>query len=107
LALCERLAARERLREAVDRRERRAEVVAREGDEPCKALGDHRSYGSYPMTTARGDSTLDLQAAVPEVKLGLQRVGVTNVAKAIRIEHAGREQTFPAHISSVLAPAPP
>ena len=54
------------------------------------------------MTTARGDSTLDLQAAVPEVKLGLQRVGVTNVAKAIRIEHAGREKTFAAEISCVV-----
>jgi GTP cyclohydrolase IV len=54
------------------------------------------------MTTARGDSTLDLQAAVPEVQLGLQRVGVTNVAKAIRIEHAGREKTFAAEISCVV-----
>jgi GTP cyclohydrolase I/GTP cyclohydrolase-4 len=54
------------------------------------------------MTATRGDSTLDLQAAVPEVQLGLQRVGVTNVAKAIRIEHAGREKTFAAEISCVV-----
>jgi len=54
------------------------------------------------MTATRGDSTLDLQAAVPEVQLGLQRVGVTNVAKAIRIEHAGHEQTFAAEISCVV-----
>jgi GTP cyclohydrolase I/GTP cyclohydrolase-4 len=54
------------------------------------------------MTATRGDSTLDLQAAVPEVQLGLQRVGVTNVAKAIRIEHAGREKTFAAAISCVV-----
>jgi len=54
------------------------------------------------MATTRGDSTLDLQAAVPEVQLGLQRVGVTNVAKAIRIEHAGREKTFAAEISCVV-----
>jgi GTP cyclohydrolase-4 len=54
------------------------------------------------MTTTRGDSTVDLQAAVPEVQLGLQRVGVTNVAKAIRIEHAGREKTFAAEISCVV-----
>jgi GTP cyclohydrolase IV len=39
---------------------------------------------------------------VPEVQLGLQRVGVTNVAKAIRIEHAGREKTFAAEISCVV-----
>jgi GTP cyclohydrolase I/GTP cyclohydrolase-4 len=54
------------------------------------------------MTATRGDSTLDLQAAVPEVQLGLQRVGVTNVAKAIRIEHAGHEKTFAAEISCVV-----
>jgi GTP cyclohydrolase I/GTP cyclohydrolase-4 len=54
------------------------------------------------MTAARGDSTLDLQAAVPEVQLGLQRVGVTNVAKAIRIEHHGHEKTFAAEISCVV-----
>jgi len=54
------------------------------------------------MTASRGDSTLDLQAAVPEVQLGLQRVGVTNVAKAIRIEHGGHEKTFAAEISCVV-----
>jgi GTP cyclohydrolase IV len=54
------------------------------------------------MTGTRGDSTLDLQAAVPEVQLGLQRVGVTNVAKAIRIEHGGHEKTFAAEISCVV-----
>jgi GTP cyclohydrolase I/GTP cyclohydrolase-4 len=54
------------------------------------------------MTETRGESTLDLQASVPEVQLGLQRVGVTKVAKAIRIEHAGREQTFAAEIACVV-----
>ena len=54
------------------------------------------------MTATRGDSTLDLQASVPEVRLGLQRVGVTKVAKAIRIEHAGREQTFAAEIACTV-----
>src|SRR5262249_51130979 len=102
LALAERGAARQCLREAVDRRERRREGVAGEGDEPCEALGDHRGYGSYPMTATRGDSPLDLQAAVPEVQLGLQRVGLTNVAKAIRIEHAGEEKAFAAEISCVV-----
>src|SRR5439155_1077769 len=38
------------------------------------------------MRAARGDSTFDLQASVPEVQLGLQRVGVNKVAKAIPIE---------------------
>jgi GTP cyclohydrolase I/GTP cyclohydrolase-4 len=54
------------------------------------------------MATTRGESTVDLQAAVPEVQLGLQRVGVANVAKAIRIEHAGRRQTFAAEISCTV-----
>jgi len=54
------------------------------------------------MTGTRGDSTLDVQAAVPEIQLGLQRVGVTNVAKVIRIEHAGHEQTFAAAISCTV-----
>jgi GTP cyclohydrolase IV len=54
------------------------------------------------MTTPRGDSIVDLQASVPEVQLGLRRVGVTKVAKAIRIEHAGREQTFAAEIACTV-----
>jgi GTP cyclohydrolase I/GTP cyclohydrolase-4 len=54
------------------------------------------------MATTRGEPTVDLQAAVPEVQLGLQRVGVANVAKAIRIEHAGRRQTFAAEISCTV-----
>jgi len=39
---------------------------------------------------------------VPDVQLGLQRVGVTGVAKAIRIEHAGHEKTFAAEISCTV-----
>ena len=54
------------------------------------------------MTATRRDSTIDLQASVPEVQLGLQRVGVAKVAKAIRIEHAGREQTFAAEIACAV-----
>ncbi len=54
------------------------------------------------MTAIRRDSTIDLQASVPEVQLGLQRVGVAKVAKAIRIEHAGREQTFAAEIACTV-----
>jgi GTP cyclohydrolase I/GTP cyclohydrolase-4 len=54
------------------------------------------------MAAGRAESTLDLQAAVPEVQLGLQRVGVSNVAKVIRIAHGGREQTFAAEISCTV-----
>jgi GTP cyclohydrolase I/GTP cyclohydrolase-4 len=54
------------------------------------------------MPAERANPTVDLQASVPEVQLGLERVGVTGVAKAIRIEHAGREQTFAATISCTV-----
>ena len=54
------------------------------------------------MERNRGETILDLQASVPEVQLGLQRVGVTNVAKVIRIEHEGRRQSFSAEISCTV-----
>jgi GTP cyclohydrolase-4 len=54
------------------------------------------------MATHQGDLTVDVQSSVPEVRLGLQRVGVTGVSKAIRIEHAGRKQTFAASISCTV-----
>jgi len=54
------------------------------------------------MATHRSDPTVDEQSSVPEVQLGLQRVGVTGVAKAIRIERARREQTFAANIACTV-----
>lgn len=54
------------------------------------------------MTRTRDEIAGDLQASVPEIQLGLARVGVTNVSKAIRIRHAGREQTFAADISCTV-----
>ncbi|HWB22892.1 MAG TPA: GTP cyclohydrolase MptA [Gaiellaceae bacterium] len=54
------------------------------------------------MTRIRDELAGDLQASVPEIQLGLARVGVTNVSKAIRIRHAGREQTFAADISCTV-----
>jgi GTP cyclohydrolase IV len=44
----------------------------------------------------------DLQASVPEVQLGLSRVGVTGVQKAIKIRHERREKTFAAEISCTV-----
>ncbi len=44
----------------------------------------------------------DLQAAAPDVPLGLSRAGVTGVQKAIRIEHEGRQKTFAAEISCTV-----
>ncbi|HZO96100.1 MAG TPA: GTP cyclohydrolase MptA [Gaiellaceae bacterium] len=54
------------------------------------------------MATTRRATTADLQASTPEVQLGLDRVGVTGVSKAIRIEHAGRRQTFAATVSCTV-----
>src|SRR2546423_1745591 len=44
----------------------------------------------------------DLQASLPEVRIGLTRAGVTGVQKAIRIRHDGREKTFAAEISCTV-----
>ncbi len=54
------------------------------------------------MAGIRTDLTLDLQASLPEVKLGLTRAGVTGVQKAIRIRHEGHEKTFSAEISCTV-----
>jgi GTP cyclohydrolase I/GTP cyclohydrolase-4 len=54
------------------------------------------------MDASRAGSIADLQASAAEVQLGLQRVGVTGVAKVIRIEHAGSEKTFAATISCTV-----
>jgi len=56
----------------------------------------------YPMTGTRNDLTLDTQASIPDVQLGLTRAGVTGVQKAIRIRHDGREKTFAAEISCTV-----
>ena len=54
------------------------------------------------MAKAQGTRTADLQASPPDVRLGLTRVGVTGVQKAIRIRHEGREKTFAALISCTV-----
>jgi GTP cyclohydrolase IV len=40
----------------------------------------------------------DLQASPPEVRLGLSRVGVTGVQKAVRMQHAGQDALVSAEI---------
>jgi GTP cyclohydrolase I/GTP cyclohydrolase-4 len=40
----------------------------------------------------------DLQASAPDVRLGLSRVGVTGVEKAVRMRHAGQEALVSAEI---------
>ena len=54
------------------------------------------------MAGTRNDLTLDTQASIPDVQLGLTRAGVTGVQKAIRIRHDGREKTFAAEISCTV-----
>ena len=54
------------------------------------------------MGDVRDELTVDLQASVPDVRLGLTRAGVTGVQKAIRIRHEGREKTFAAEISCTV-----
>ena len=46
--------------------------------------------------------TDDLQASSPEVRIGLSRVGVTGVSKAIRLSHAGAEKLISAEIECTV-----
>jgi GTP cyclohydrolase-4 len=54
------------------------------------------------MSRYPNDLVGDLQASLPEVRIGLTRAGVTGVQKAIRIQHGGREKTFAAEISCTV-----
>lgn len=54
------------------------------------------------MGDVRDEVTVDLQASLPDVRLGLTRAGVTGVQKAIRIRHEGHEKTFSAEISCTV-----
>src|ERR671937_98028 len=46
--------------------------------------------------------TDDLQASSPDVRIGLSRVGVTGVSKAIRLSHRGREKLISARIECTV-----
>src|SRR5256885_3043862 len=46
--------------------------------------------------------TDDLQASPPEVQIGLSRVGVTGVRKAIRLSYAGTEKLVSADIECTV-----
>jgi GTP cyclohydrolase IV len=46
--------------------------------------------------------TPDLQASPPEVRIGLSRVGVTGVSKAIRLSHGGKEKLIAAEIDCTV-----
>jgi GTP cyclohydrolase IV len=54
------------------------------------------------MAEPRNLITDDLQASAPEVRIGLSRVGVTGVSKAIRLSHAGEEKLIAAEIDCTV-----
>jgi GTP cyclohydrolase I/GTP cyclohydrolase-4 len=54
------------------------------------------------MAEPRNLLTDDLQASAPEVRIGLSRVGVTGVSKAIRLAHAGTEKLIAAEIDCTV-----
>jgi GTP cyclohydrolase IV len=54
------------------------------------------------MAEPRNLLTDDLQASAPEVRIGLSRVGVTSVSKAIRLSHAGSEKLIAAEIDCTV-----
>jgi GTP cyclohydrolase I/GTP cyclohydrolase-4 len=54
------------------------------------------------MGQTPNDLVGDLQASLPDVRIGLTRAGVTGVQKAIRIRHDGHEKTFAAQISCTV-----
>ena len=54
------------------------------------------------MAEPRNLLTDDLQASAPEVRIGLSRVGVTGVSKAIRLSHAGTEKLIAAEIDCTV-----
>jgi GTP cyclohydrolase IV len=92
----------ERTREPVDGGERRQDVVASDRDELGEwAVGGHW-LGCYVLGVERRltgtTGTVDLQASVPDVQLGLSRAGVTGVQKAVRMQHRGRDALVSAEI---------
>ena len=89
--------------EAGNGRERRPQVVTRERDEAGEAVVGH---GNGTISGLMDDLTRlldhDLQASLPEVRLGLSRAGVTGVGKAIRLSYGGREQQVAAEIECTV-----
>jgi GTP cyclohydrolase IV len=60
------------------------------------ALGCYVLRVERRLTATAG--TVDLQASVPDVQLGLSRAGVTGVQKAVRMQHGGRDALVSADI---------
>ena len=102
LRLAEVAHADERLREAVNRRQRRPQVVSGERDEPRKRCRLDAPRSGLTLTcrcmTESRQLLDDLQASTPEVRLGLSRAGVQGVSKAIRLRWGGAEKLISADI---------
>jgi GTP cyclohydrolase IV len=60
------------------------------------ALGCYVLRVERRLTATTG--TVDIQASVPDVQLGLSRAGVTGVQKAVRMQHGGRDALVSAQI---------
>jgi GTP cyclohydrolase-4 len=96
------LDARERVRKAVDRRQRGAQVVAREYHEVGEA-GVVCHVASVEAMPESGELlTHDLQASPSEVPLALSRAGVGGVQKAIRIRYGENEKLIAAEIDCTV-----
>jgi GTP cyclohydrolase IV len=93
----------QRVREARHGREGSPQIVTGERDEAGEAVVGH---GKGTISGLMDDLTRllddDLQASLPEVRLGLSRAGVTGVEKAIRISYAGSEQQVAAQIECTV-----
>ena len=91
------------VREARHGREGRPQIVTSERDEAGEAVVGH---GNGTISGLMDDLTRllddDLQASLPEVRLGLSRAGVTGVEKVIRISYAGSEQQVAAEIECTV-----
>ena len=55
-----------------------------------------------PSQQTRLPGELDLQASEPEVRIGLSRVGVAGISKAIRLRHGDEEKLIAAEISCTV-----
>ncbi len=61
-----------------------------------------RWYGCSQVTDGRHLLTQDLQASLPDVRIGLSRAGVTGVRKAIRIRYGETEKLIAADIECTV-----
>ena len=73
--------------------------MTRDADEAGELLvGAHLEGATVADDGRENITTPDLQASAPDVRLGLSRVGVTGVEKAVRMQHAGQEALVSAEI---------